>query len=165
MGNSLSATTTFAPQVISISTNATMQVSVLLAIVAAATAAPTFVVNPNFEGTARIDGAPIAHIGAATTYSHAIPSTFYSSSFAHGAIPTTYSASSFAHGAIPTTYVSGSAAVPTTYLAGSSFPLIHNTPLTYSAVNPIVYSSSHVVAPAVVPKSVAQTKGTSHIVY
>merc|ERR1739838_1221556 len=151
MGNSLSATTTFAPQVISISTNATMQVSVLLAIVAAATAAPTFVVNPNFEGTARIDGAPIAHIGAATTYSHAIPSTFYSSSFAHGAIPTTY--------------VSGSAAVPPTYLAGSSFPLIHNTPLTYSAVNPIVYSSSHVVAPAVVPKSVAQTKGTSHIVY
>merc|ERR1739838_670503 len=163
MGNSLSVTTTFAPpQVISISTNATMQVSVLLAIVAAATAAPTFVVNPNFEGTARIDGAPI---GAATTYSHAIPSTFYSSSFAHGAIPTTYSASSFSHGAIPTTYVSGSAAVPTTYLAGSSFPLLHNTPLTYSAVNPIVYSSSHVVAPAVVPKSVAQTKGTSRIVY
>merc|ERR1739838_1040350 len=149
MGNRLSATTTFAPpQVISISTNATMQVFVLLAIVAAATAAPTFVVNPNFEGTARIDGAPIAHIGAATTYSHAIPSTFYSSSFAHGAIPTTYSAG-----------------VPTTYLSGSSFPLTYNTPLTYSAVNPIVYSSSHVVAPAVVPKSIAQTKGTSHIVY
>merc|ERR1739838_620588 len=146
MGNRLSATTTFAPpQVISISTNATMQVFVLLAIVAAATAAPTFVVNPNFEGTARIDNAPI---GAATTYSHAIPSTFYSSSFAHGAIPTTYSAG-----------------VPTTYVAGSSFPLTYNTPLTYSTVNPIVYSSSHVVAPAVVPKSIAQTKGTSHIVY
>merc|ERR1719154_104181 len=115
-----------------------MQVFVLLAIVAAATAAPTFVVNPNFEGTARIDSAPIAHIGGATTYSHAIPSTFYSSSFAHGAIPTIYSAG-----------------VPTTYVAGSSFPLTYNTPLTYSAVNPIVYSSSHVVAPAVVPKSVA----------
>jgi len=115
-----------------------MQVFVLLAIVASAVAAPTFVVN----------SAPIAHIGGATTYSHAIPSTFYSSSFAHGAIPTTYSAG-----------------VPTTYVAGSSFPLTYNTPLTYSAVNPIVYSSSHVVAPAVVPKSVAQTKGTSHIVY
>merc|ERR1739838_1028114 len=125
MGNRLSATTAFAPpQVISISTNATMQVFVLLAIVAAATAAPTFVVPS--APIARIDGAPIAHIGAATTYSHAIPST---------------------------------------YVAGSSFPLLHNTPLTYSAVNPIVYSSSHVVAPAVVPKSVAQTKGTSHIVY
>merc|ERR1719154_122843 len=100
-----------------------MQVFVLLAIVAAATAAPTFVVNPNFEGTARVNSAPIAHIGGATTYSHAIPSTFYSSSFAHGAIPTTYSAavpttyshaipstfysSSFAHGAIPTTYSAG----------------------------------------------------------
>merc|ERR1719154_652316 len=115
-----------------------MQVFVLLDIVAAATAAPTFVV----------DGAPIAHIGAATTYSHAIPSTFYSGSFAHAAIPTT-----------------SSAGVPTTYVAGSSFPLTYNTPLTNSAVNPIVYSSSHVVAPAVVPKSIAQTKGTSHIVY
>jgi len=121
-----------------------MQVFVLLAIVASAVAAPTFVVN----------SAPIAHIGAATTYSHAIPSTFYSSSFAHGAIPTTYSAG------VPTTYVTGSS-FPLTYNA----PLTYNTPLTYSAVNPIVYSSSHVVAPAVVPKSVAQTKGTSHIVY
>ena len=79
--------------------NLSSQVFVLLAIVAAATAAPTFVVPS--APIARIDGAPIAHIGAATTYSHAIPSTFYSSSFAHGAIPTTYSAG------VPTTYVAG----------------------------------------------------------
>merc|ERR1719154_250108 len=96
-----------------------MQVFVLLAIVASAVAAPTFVVN----------SAPIAHLPA-TTYSHAIPSTFYSSSIAHlpattysHAIPSTFYSSSFAHGAIPTTY---SAGVPTTYLAGSHFPSVYS---------------------------------------
>merc|ERR1739838_1128198 len=128
----------------SISTNATMQVSVLLAIVAAATAAPTFVVNPNFEGTARIDGAPIAHIGAATTYSHAIPSTFYSSSFAHGAIPTTYSAG-----------------VPTTYLSGSHFPSVYSAGAAFS---PLTYSSGNVVSAAVIPKYFAENEGARHIV-
>ena len=85
--------------------NYSSQVFVLLAIVAAATAAPTadkaaakpeVAVAPTF-----MVNAPIAHIGGAMTYSHAIPSTFYSNSFAHGAIPTTYSAG------VPTTYLAG----------------------------------------------------------
>merc|ERR1711908_246091 len=134
MGNRLSATTTFAPpQVISISTNAKMQVFVLLAIVASAVAAPTFVVNY----------APIAHIPA-TTYSHAIPSTFYSSSFAHGAIPTTYSAG-----------------LPTTYLAGSHFPSVYSAGAAFS---PLTYSSGNVVSSAVIPKYFAENEGARHIV-
>merc|ERR1719154_289478 len=83
-----------------------MQVFVLLAIVAAATAAPTFVVN----------SAPIAHLPAT-------PSTFYSSSFAYGAIPTTYSAG------VPTTYLAGRH-FPSVYSAGAAF-----SPLTYSSGN------------------------------
>jgi len=91
-----------------------MKVFVLLAIVAAATAAPALVIN----------SAPFA-------YNHAIPSTFYSSTYSHAGLPTTY--------------VSGTGAVPTTYLAGSHFPLTYNSPLTYSATHPWVFTSA--VAP------------------
>merc|ERR1719341_1219469 len=115
-------TTTFAPpQVISISTNATMQVFVLLAIVAAASAAPTAdkaAPKPDVAAvpTFMMNAAPIAHIGGAMTYSHASPWN------------------SANVGAIPTTYVSGSAGVPTTYLAGNNFPMVYNTGKGYAFV-------------------------------
>merc|ERR1719341_49776 len=147
-------TTTFAPpQVISISTNATMQVFVLLAIVAAASAAPTAdkaAPKPDVAAvpTFMMNAAPIAHIGGAMTYSHAIPSTFYSSSWNSANV-----------GAIPTTYVSGSAGVPTTYLAGNNFPMVYNA----GAFSPLTYSGN-VVSPAVIPKYFAETEGTRHIV-
>ena len=81
--------------------NHSSQVFVLLAIVAAASAAPTAdkaAPKPDIAvAPTLMVNAPIAHIGGAMTYSHAIPSN----SFAHGAIPTTYSAG------VPTTYLAG----------------------------------------------------------
>merc|ERR1712215_20873 len=71
---------------------------------------------------------------------------------------------------IPPTYTAGSSfGLPLTYsagaVAGSNVVYTHGTPLTYSAASPITYSvvSAPAVVPAVVPKTIAQTKGSSHI--
>merc|ERR1711970_238859 len=81
---------------------------------------------------------------------------------------------------IPTTYTAGSGfGLPLTYsagaVAGSNVVYTQGSPITYSAGAPITYTagapltysvvSAPAVVPAVVPKTIAQTKGSSHITY
>merc|ERR1712058_135189 len=74
--------------------------------------------------------------------------------------PTVYS-STYTHG-LPTTFLSGS---PLTYTAGSPLTYTAGSPFFYTAVVPktVVYNAPAVSA--VVPKSIAQTPGSSHITY
>merc|ERR1712112_120983 len=112
------------------SNSSTMKVFVLLALVAAATAAPAFL--------------PVSTI---TSGSSIISPTVYSSTYTHG---------------LPTTFLSGS---PLTYTAGSPMTYTAGSPFFYNAVVPktVVYNAPAVSA--VVPKSIAQTPGSSHITY
>merc|ERR1712098_919648 len=120
------------------SNSSTMKVFVLLALVAAATAAPAFF--------------PVSTI---TSGSSIISPTVYSSTYTHG-LPTTFLSGS------PLTYTAGS---PLTYTAGSPLPYTAGSPFFYNAVVPktVVYNAPAVSA--VVPKSIAQTPGSSHITY
>merc|ERR1712002_258767 len=102
----------------------TMKVFVVLALVAAASAAPVFY--------------PVS-----STFSHINP-TVYSSSFSSNyALPAT-------------TFYTGASSLPiTTYSASIPTGTVYTAPT--AVVNPVVS--------AVVPKTVAQTPGSSHITY
>merc|ERR1712055_918091 len=119
----------------------TMKVLLICSLVAAISAAPTKeVLN---SGPITSSGTWLSSPTFYSSGSHVLPSTFVSGSY-----PISYSGLS-----------------PLTYSSGVSYAASHPI-TTYSAASPIVYSApSAVVAPAVVPKSVAQTKGSSHIVY
>merc|ERR1711962_1808681 len=111
----------------------TMKVFVVLALVAAASAAP--VVYP-----------------ITSTFSHVNPMV-YSAPISH-INPTVYSSSS--NLGFPNTFYTGASSLPiTTYSA--SIPTVQ-----YSAPTAVV---NPVVSAAVIPKTVAQTPGSSHITY
>merc|ERR1711942_291986 len=112
------------------SNSSTMKVFVLLALVAAATAAPAFL--------------PVSTI---TSGSSIISPTVYSSTYTHG---------------LPTTFLSGS---PLTYTAGSPLTYTAGSPFFYNAVVPKTVLYNAPAVSAVVPKSIAQTPGSSHITY
>ncbi|KAF2359178.1 hypothetical protein FHG87_010064 [Trinorchestia longiramus] len=91
--------------------------------------------------------APFSYVSGVSPFfysgSNIVPSVFT------GGIPNTFSSGSTFFSGTPITYSAPVASVP--------------APITYSA--PITYNTPVAVAPAVFPKSIAQTKGSSHIVY
>merc|ERR1712002_254582 len=115
--------------------SATMKVFVVLAFVAAASAAPVFY--------------PVS-----STFSHINP-TVYSAPISH-INPTVYSSFSSNYALPGTTFYTGASSLPiTTYSASIPTGTVYTAPT--AVVNPVVS--------AVVPKTVAQTPGSSHITY